>query len=109
MIEARRVAGDAAITDALEMLGQHRYRRGATAIRGLAPGREPIDDAHALHRIMRFPPDRRRDAVGVVARDIAGGANACPKQLHAMKCRLRRKLKMKDTKLFCEISNRDRD
>jgi hypothetical protein len=100
MIEARRDGGDAVVIDALDMLGahpgQHRYRRAATAIRSLAPGREPIDDAHALQRIMKFAPARRRDAVGVIARDVAGGDDASEKQVHAAKCRLHRKLKMKD-------------
>jgi hypothetical protein len=113
MIEARRDGGDGAICDALELLGAHpgqsRYRRAATAIRSLPPGRSAIDDEHALRRILKFQPDRRREAVGIVAIDVAGGADATAKQVHAATCRLHRKLKMKDIFLFCEISNRDRD
>ena len=102
MIEARRAAGDGAICDALEMAGsgagQSRYRYAATAIRGLAPGRSAIDDDRSLRRISAFPPAQRRDAVSVVARDVAG-IEASSKQVHAIASRLRGKLaKMKRTK-----------
>ncbi len=102
ILDARRVAGDGAVCDALDMLGagagQGRYRRAAAAIRGLAPGRTAIDDTEAIDRIVKFPPDRRRDAIGIVALDVAGGSAASPKQVHAAVCRLRRKLEMKDIK-----------
>jgi hypothetical protein len=101
ILHARRVAGDAPLCDALDRLGasagQNRYRYAAAAIRGLPPGRSAIDDTHALQRILKFPPDRRRDAIGVVAFDVAGGADASAKQVHAVAWRLRRKLKMKLT------------
>jgi hypothetical protein len=100
MLDARRAGGDAAICDALDRLGagagQNRYRYAAAAIRGRPPGRSAIDDAHALQRILKFAPVLRREAVGVIARDVAGGAAATEKQVHAAKCRLHRKLKMKD-------------
>jgi hypothetical protein len=102
ILDARRVAGDGAVCDAFEKLGsvpgQSRYRRAAAAIRGLPPGRSAINDDLALQRILKFPPDRRRDAVGVVARDVAremAGADATRKQIHATECRLRRKLNEK--------------
>ena len=99
IVDARRDAGDAPLCDALDQLGtgagQNRYRYAAAAIRGLPPGRSAIDDAHALQRIQKFPPDRRREAIGVVAFDVAGGADASAKQVHAVAYRLRRKLKMK--------------
>jgi hypothetical protein len=105
MVEARRDAGDAALCDGLDLLaaeghGQGRYARAAAAIRGLAPGRPAIDDTRAIDRILKFPPDRRRDAIGIVALDVAGGSAASPQQVHAAACRLRLKLKleMKDIK-----------
>ena len=103
IIEARRDAGDGALCDALDMLagsgaGQSRYRYAATAIRGLAPGRSAIDDDRSLRRISAFPPAQRRDAVSVVARDVAG-IEASSKQVHAIASRLRGKLaKMKRMK-----------
>jgi hypothetical protein len=100
ILEARRDAGDAAVCDALDLLGagagQNRYRHAAAAIRGLAPGRSAIDDDRALRRISAFPPARRRDAVGVVARDVAG-AEASAKQVAAIARRLRRKLSKNET------------
>jgi hypothetical protein len=96
ILDARRVGGDGAVCDALDLLGagtgQGRYQRAAAAIRGLAPGRSAINDDRALQRILKFPPDRRREAVGVVARDMAG-TEASSKQVHAIAWRLRRKLK----------------
>jgi hypothetical protein len=100
ILDARRIASDGAVCDALDMLGagpgQQRYRYAAAAIRGLPPGREEIDDDRALHRISAFPPARRRDAVGVVARDVAG-ADATDKQVDAIARRLRRKLSKNET------------
>src|ERR1700676_502267 len=77
ILDGRRVAGDAVICDALDLLGaspgQGRYRRAPAAIRALPPGRAAIDDELALQRILKFPPARRREAVGIVAPDVAGG------------------------------------
>jgi hypothetical protein len=102
ILDARRIAGDGAVCDALDQLGasagQSRYRRAAAAIRGLAPGRSAIDDDRSLRRISAFPPAQRRDAVSVVARDVAG-IEASSKQVHAIASRLRGKLaKMKRMK-----------
>jgi hypothetical protein len=72
--------------------------RCATASIFLAPGRPAIDDTRAIDRILKFPPDRRRDAISIVAIDLAGGSAASPKQVHAAACRLRRKLEKKDIK-----------
>jgi hypothetical protein len=96
IIEARRDAGDAAVCDALDMLGagagQDRYLRAASAIRDLAPGRPAVDDELALRRIMKYPPDRRREAVGIVARHLAPGADAGSKNFKSIRRRLSRKL-----------------
>jgi hypothetical protein len=100
ILNARRVAGDGAVCDAFDMLGagpgQGRYRRAAAAIRGLPPGRAAIDDDFALRRILKFPPNQRRDAVGIVAPDVAG-ANASRKQIATAERRLRRKLAKNET------------
>jgi len=100
ILDGRRVAGDAVICDALDLLGaspgQGRYRRAPAAIRGLPPGRAAIDDEWALQRILKFPPARRREAVGIVAPDVAG-ANASGKQIAATERRLRRKLAKNET------------
>jgi hypothetical protein len=100
ILDARRIAGDAAVCDALDLLGagagQNRYRHAAAAIRGLAPGRSAIDDDRPLRRISAFPPARRRDAVGIVAREVAGVA-ATDKQVDAVARRLRRKLSKNET------------
>jgi hypothetical protein len=107
ILDARRVAGDGAICDAFDLLGASaghgRYRRAAAAIRGLPPGRAAIDDDLALQQILKFPPNRRRDAVGVVAREMAremADAEASRKQVHAIEVRLRRKLKEKHTTIL---------
>jgi hypothetical protein len=96
IVDARRDAGDAPLCDALDQLGagagQNRYRYAAAALRGLAPGRPAIDDDWALRRILKYPPARRRSAVGFVAKQTAG-AGASGKQVHAITVRLRRKLK----------------
>jgi hypothetical protein len=100
ILDARRIAGDAAVCDALDMAGagagQSQYRRAATAIRGLPPGRSPIDDEWALRRILKFPPDQRREAVGIVAPDVAG-AKASSKEIAAAERQLRRKLAKNET------------
>jgi hypothetical protein len=96
IIEARRDAGDAALCDALDQLGagagQHRYLRAASAIRDLAPGRPAVDDDLALRRILKYPPDRRREAIGIVAQGLAPGAGASSKKVKSIKRRLHRKL-----------------
>jgi hypothetical protein len=110
MIEARRDAGDGAVCDALDMIGagagQHRYSRAATAIRDLAPGRPAVDDDLALRRIMKYPPDRRREAVGIVAQKLAPGAGAASNKFKSIKRRLHRKLSKneKDTPIVLSPS-----
>jgi hypothetical protein len=102
ILDARRVGGDAVVCDAFEMLGavpgQQRYRYAAAAIRGLPPGRPADDDDDALQRILKFPESQHRDAVGIVARDMARevvDVDARRKRAHANACRFRRKLKEK--------------
>ncbi len=100
LLDARRVAGDGAVCDALDMVGagtgRSQYRYAAAALRGLPPGRPAINDDWALQRILKFPPDQRRDAVDIVARRVAG-AEASDKQVDATSRRLRRKLSKNET------------
>ena len=95
ILDAKRTAGDGAVCDALDRVGasagQHQYRSAAAAIRGLPPGRPSIDDEWALRRILKFPPKRRREAVGIVAPQAAG-AGASSKTVKATGRRLRKKL-----------------
>jgi hypothetical protein len=96
IVEARRDAGDAAICDALDQLGagagQNRYRYAAAALRGLPPGRPAIDDDWALQRILKFPPERRRGAVSIVALAAAGDQAGDKKKVATIARRLRQKL-----------------
>jgi hypothetical protein len=75
VLEAKRDVGDAALCDALAMLaadsGENRFRFAASVVRGTKLGRHAIDDKAALRRIAAYPADRRREAVGIVARQIA--------------------------------------
>jgi hypothetical protein len=100
ILDARRVAGDGAVCDALDMIGtgagRNQYRYAAAALRGLPPGRPAINDDWALQRILKFPADQRRDAVDIVARRVAG-AEASDKQVDATARRLRRKLSKNET------------
>lgn len=101
ILQAKRAAGDAAVCDGLDMVaasaGQNRlYRYAAAAIRGLPPGRPAIDDDLALRRILKFPPERRREAVGIVAQDMAPGADTSSKKVKAIVRRLHRKLSINE-------------
>jgi hypothetical protein len=101
ILDARRIGGDVVVCDAFDRLGavagQSRYRRAAAAIRSLPPGRSAIDDDHALQRILKFAPSQRSSAVDIVARDLAGAGAGDKRVLHAIKCRLYRKLKNNHT------------
>jgi hypothetical protein len=55
-----------------------------------------IDDAEALRRITTFPPASRREAVGIVARQVAG-TEAGQTRVDAIAHRLRRKLRENET------------
>ncbi|WMT78858.1 hypothetical protein [Bradyrhizobium sp. Ash2021] len=100
MLQAQRDAGDAALCEALDLLaadtGQNKFRFAASVLRGTTLGRLAINDAEALRRITAFPPARRREAVGVVARQVAG-AEANPARVDAIAHRLRRKLRENET------------
>ncbi len=89
-------AGDMALCQALDLLaentGENRFRHAAAIVRGVRLGRHAIDDSEALCRIEAFPPDRRREAVGIVARQVAG-AEASDHEIDAVAHRLRRKLR----------------
>jgi hypothetical protein len=98
VLEAQRVAGDAALCDALELLsegtGQNKFRHAASILRGTLLGRSAIDDKEALRRVAAFPPDRRREAVGIVAGQVA---KARGENVDSVERRLRRKLAKNET------------
>src|SRR5438876_7326646 len=82
VLEGRRDAGDAALCDALNLLagdnGENKFRNAAAIVGGKRLGRAAIDDTAALRRVAAFPPARQREAVGVVAGQMAkaSGENA---------------------------------
>jgi len=94
--EALRTDGEPALAEALRLLGEHngqnKFRNAASIIGGNKLGRAAIDDSKPLRRIASFPPARRRDAVGMVAREmvLAGEGNGA--KVDAIERRLRRKL-----------------
>jgi hypothetical protein len=100
MIEAQRVDGDAALCEALDLLaagtGQNKFRHAASVLRGTVLGRSAVDDKEALRRVAAFPPARRREAVGLIARQVAG-PGAEPKDVESIGRRLRRKLRQNET------------
>jgi hypothetical protein len=78
--------------------GEAKFRHAAAIVGGISLGRTAIDDHAALRKIVGFEPARRRAAVGIVARQIAG-AGATDARVEAVARRLRRKLqKMKRSK-----------
>jgi hypothetical protein len=96
LIEAQRDAGDVGLAAALEKLaegtGQNKFRHAASILRGKVLGRSAIDDKAALRRVAAFPPTRRREAVGIVALQVAG-VGASEARVEAIAQRLRRKLR----------------
>src|SRR4051812_3440890 len=94
-LAAQREAGDDALVRALDLLavrtGQNTIRHAAAIIRGKAVGRKAIDDRAALRRIATYAPSRRREAVSVVARQVAGNKGD-EKRVASIARRLRRKL-----------------
>lgn len=107
LLEARRTHGDAALIEALSLLtersGENKYRHAASIVRGTVLGRTAIDDGAALRRIAAFPSERRREAVGVVAKQVAG-AGATENRIEAIARRLRRKLKKETDKIDLSVS-----
>src|SRR5947209_2097276 len=93
LLAAQRDDGDAALVEALDLLaedtGQNKFRHAAGVIRGTKLGRHAIDDDWAVRRIATFPAAQRREAVGIVARQVAG-PDATDKQVDADAHRLRR-------------------
>jgi len=80
--------------------GQNTARHAGRILSGAArAGRQGIDDSDALRRIAAFSPRRCREAVGAVARLLAG-PHADKKTVHRIERRLRRKRceQMKRTK-----------
>jgi hypothetical protein len=93
-LAAHREAGDDhALAEALDLLavrtGQNTIRHAAAIIRGKAVGRKAIDDRAELRRIAAFAPDQRREAVGIVAAQMA---KASGKRADSIERRLHRKL-----------------
>jgi hypothetical protein len=73
--------------------GQNTPRHAGRILRGARrAGRKRLDDSDALRRIAAFPPWRRREAVGIVAKWLAG-EGADEKTVHTIERRLRRKMK----------------
>jgi hypothetical protein len=92
---ALRDGGDAAVAEALDKLalqtGQNGLRHAALVFRGgVQLGRRAIDDTAALRRILACPPEKRRERVGIEARQLAG-PGASTNQVHAIAQRLRGK------------------
>lgn len=78
LVAAPREVGDLALCEALEKLasktGRNLFRHAAAVVRGRSRGgRKPIDDGAALRRIAAYAPDRRREAVGALALQMADG------------------------------------
>jgi hypothetical protein len=101
-VAAFPIDGDFAVSEALELLaertGKNKYRHAAAIVRDKKVGRHEKDDRWALQQIADCSPERRREAVGKVAKKVArSGATA--KDIAAIERRLRRKIKR--TKLFC--------
>ena len=100
MLRTQRDGGDAALVEALNLLGegtnQNKYRHAGAVIGSIRLGRRAIDDRAWLRRIAEFPAARRREAVGAIAKQIAG-AKAGDKQVDAIARRLRRKLRENET------------
>jgi hypothetical protein len=98
MLQAQRTAGDVALCEALDLLaagtGENKFRHAASVLRGTVLGRSAIDDKEALRRVAAFPPARRREAVGIVAGQIA---KASGKNVDSIERRLRRKLAKNET------------
>jgi hypothetical protein len=103
VLEAQRDAGDEVLCDALDLLaegtGQNKFRHAASVLRGKVLGRSVIDDKAALRRIRAFSAARRREAVGIVAREVAG-TDASEARVEAIAHRLRRKLRKNETDIL---------
>jgi len=103
LVATLRDGGDAALAEALEQLtvdtGKNHYRHMAKIARREKFGRKAIDDRLALERIRKWPATDRHNAVGKVARDLAGPRAAdeelteFERRAEAHAQRLRRKLR----------------
>lgn len=106
LLKARRTHGDAALIEALDLLtersGENKYRHAAAIVRGTVLGRTAIDDQAALRRIAAFPAERRRDAVGVVAGQIAESTG---EKIESVARRLRRKLEKETDEIVMSVSS----
>jgi hypothetical protein len=95
--EALRTDGDPALCEALRLLGEHtgqnKFRNMASIAGGNKLGRAAIDDSDALRRIEALRPDRGRDAVGIVAREMVLAGEGGSAKADAIERRLRRKLR----------------
>lgn len=106
LLDAQRVAGDAPLCEALDMLaagsGKNKFQHAANVVRGASAGRPTIDDTEALLRIASFPPERRSGAVAIVAKEVA---RATQQQVRSVERRLRRKLENKTDKMDVSASD----
>jgi hypothetical protein len=100
IVASRRIGGDGPFCEVLERIadewGRPVLRYAAQALRGKTGGRAAIDDRRALRRIEAWPAAHKSEAVGIVAREMAG-PEADPKQVKAIERRLRRKLDKRKT------------
>lgn len=94
--EARRIHGDGPFCDVLERLavetGRNVLRYAAQVINGKTGGRKEKDDRRAIQRIVAWPKAHRHEAVGIVAREMAG-PGAGERSIEAIAQRLRGKLR----------------
>jgi hypothetical protein len=74
-----------------ERTGRNAARHAARVLRGAVKnGRRGIDDTASLRRIAKFPPSQRHQAVGIVAKFMAGGETASKRKVASIGKRLRR-------------------
>jgi hypothetical protein len=111
VVASRRIGGDGPLCEVLERIadetGRAVLRYAAQVLRGkMTLGRAEIDDRRALQRISAWPAEHKSDAVGIVAREMAG-PGATDEQVQANAQRLRRKRrKINERKGFRSPSRR---
>jgi hypothetical protein len=97
LLQSQCDAGEVA-REVLDMLaagtGQNTFRHAASILRGRVSGRAATDDSEALRRVAALLPDRRREAVGIVAGQVAKTTGEKVKNVER---RLRRKLAKNET------------
>jgi hypothetical protein len=95
IVASRRTGGDGPFCEVLERIaeetGRKVLRHAAQVLRGKMGGRRALDDRRALQRIAAWPAAHKCEAVGIVAREMAG-PGASKKRVETIERRLRRKL-----------------